>query len=252
MRKVVFGIGADSCQGLVPLLEFIACGVPISSRTRLDVEQHVQVDSRFSSFPERKVRLWAKTTLRALISHYQDKTVFHNSVLALVNSESTRLRLNILSSIVYLSSCDSMLSRYVHSIISWNIILIFCVRYVVSTPHRASLEEFSENISTSSFLPSLCTRVIKNRSDLKSLLTLLYHFLGIGLDYFKMQHDPCSCDGFRKDRIETDDNSSIIVIIEDDATMQGIKMTCPPFYVIENHSTKLASVLQVNEPSRCT
>lgn len=120
-------------QGLVPVLEWICHGIPIhyhKSQTKA-----VQSSSSQILFPELSIRLWATETLRMLTSELEMNSVSflqNRLYLALVHTNSSKLRCNILCGLYFLAARNSFLLRWDHFFLG-NSFLLRWIRCPISS-----------------------------------------------------------------------------------------------------------------------
>lgn len=92
----------------MPLLELVACGFPIATTSMKSP------DTITKKFPEEYVRLFAQSLLLKLSTVLIDDSALQEKiVMSLTHTKNSSTRGNIFSGLIYLSSKNSSISRYV-------------------------------------------------------------------------------------------------------------------------------------------
>ena len=205
-------------QGLIPLLEIISNGLYLSSNKNI------------IPFPEVSIRDCAEEILRNLCSILSNNpNIFQGRIMnALVHTGSNKLRGNIFSGLIYLSSRSDILGKQLWSITnSQN-----------NSTTTTSLQ--NQTCNGGGMFLELCELGYKDSSELLTIVKAMLHVIKISLD--------------RKLLIELQNNESSTIDIIKNITIgptvlinnegQLMKMQCPSPSIVVKHSISLALLLK--------
>jgi hypothetical protein len=233
-----------SHQGLVPMLEWITNGVPVYCRIRSGEKSSSISKLIESSFPESSIRLWSHEILSFLQNDVEANASLFTSrlQLAVLYTNSSRLRCNIFTGLYLLSSSSRVLTQWILN----------------GTEERTG--ERDEDTDPTCIFTRVLGEIRSHEPHstyyhLKDLLSLIFHLLlSIYHALLRSNHTFSECHQTVSSSSFQSSDPLIVMILDDTSPMPNtyVKMSCPSLNVISQHSSRLtneilnASKLQAN------
>mmetsp|Transcript_14766 Transcript_14766/g.27699 ORF Transcript_14766/g.27699 Transcript_14766/m.27699 type:complete len:485 (-) Transcript_14766:665-2119(-) len=206
-------------QGVVPLLELVACGYPIVNTSPIPSNKQTL------HFPEQHVCLFAQALLSRISTVLIDDSALQEKlVLSLTHTKNSVIRGNIFSGLVFLSSRNVSISKLLLR---------------TSTSVESTKSIFAEILSEIYLEDSL--------HELKQILKIISHFFQNRHVRLEMMHEKSKqLDIQKKDSRVVKEKLSLTteVFIRDKHNGSLVKMQCPDKNTLKEHSNRLALLME--------
>lgn len=250
-------------QGIVSQLEYVCQGIPFATDQAIRNNNGNSNSSNGSSqlFPEHHIRSIAKYALESIASYLSRMETIRSRVLnAILHSGNRKLRLNILSGLLYsVGRCEE--STPLGKLL-WSCQGSGCssctssssTSSLTATLFSSPFDEVVDDIGMGGgIFHDLLTTLCRDLSELRTFLATLEHFLKSDIDNRQRSSNQDTKQQQQQQQQITEsgsNNALVVVSIEPTVVIVDTdrvnRMKCPVSSLIRSHSSSLATLLEVS------